>query len=149
MDREDPLACWRLFTYTALLNESQYLSRPVKQITMALNGTRDCTSIDGTTMLTTPESQQPSYPTLIGIDNRSPRTGTSITPVLQRQDSSSPSAGLNHHELVRQLIKASLPDHGDLKTLHFSLAQIKGDVSKALEIVKSTIDMVLSVVSAC
>lgn len=89
MDGEDPLACWHLFSYTALLNESRYLSRTLRRLTAALYSSETHNSLE-----------------------------TAATPE-----------------------PFSLDSDG-LKALDFSLKQLESDVTKALEIVKSTIDMV-------
>jgi len=40
MDHDDPMACWHLFVFTALLNESRYLAHPLKKLTTLLEESR-------------------------------------------------------------------------------------------------------------
>lgn len=121
MDREDPLTCWHLFTYAALLNESRYLARPVKMITAALNSSQNVESINVSTTSTTPEIK-PYGSNLIF-----------------------PTVAYGRGELLERMVKAlESPSHGDLDALYFSLTQLETDVTKALDIVNSTINMVFS-----
>jgi len=83
MDHDDPMACWHLFAFTALLNESRYLAHPVKKLTMLLEESCD-TSGARTTM-----------------------------------------------------------ENSELKMLQRGPTHLESDVSRALDIVKSTIDMVV------
>ena len=113
MDGEDPLACWHLFSYTALLNESRYLSRTIKRITAALYSSEDHDSVEAV-IDSAPEQEQP--------------------------DLNAPSSSLNERRCLLNIRRSV--DNGGLKALDFSLKQLESDVTKALEIVKSTIDMV-------
>ena len=90
MDQDDPLACWHLFTFTALLNESRYLAHTVKKLTTILDASLGPEQ-SGTTM-----SQQ-----------------------------------------------SKAIEDSELKTLKRSLEHLESDVYRALEVVKSTIDMVI------
>jgi len=46
-------------------------------------------------------------------------------------------------DLLARLLGSVQSDHGDFEVLHRSLQQLENDVTRALDIVKSTISMVL------
>jgi len=120
--------CWRLFTYTAILNESRYLSRAIKGITAAVGGA-------------SAGRQQFEVPTSVNSGNMG-SNGRTLGAAGAR--ASGPGNDLddilNALRFVGQVIRP--PERGDFTELLGCLTQLESDVGKASDFVKGTIEMV-------